>query len=62
MIDQSASRSVGVSKEGTGTSMPWDDVHKSVNAVWIGFFNTAEFRDAATRLVDEISARNASHL
>lgn len=41
-------------------SMQWDDVHKSVNAVWIGFFNTAEFREAATRLVEEIKARNAT--
>ena len=40
--------------------MYWDDVHKSVNAVWIGFFNTAEFREAATRLVEEIKARNAT--
>jgi hypothetical protein len=40
-------------------SLSWDEAHKTVNADWTGFFNTVEFRDAATKLVEEIKARRA---
>jgi hypothetical protein len=40
--------------------MRWDEAHKTVNADWIGFFNTVEFRAAATKLVEEIKANRAT--
>ena len=40
--------------------MSWDEARKTLNADWKGFFNTVEFRDAATKLVEEIKARRAT--
>ncbi len=60
MIGQAASTSDGVGREGARLSIRWDEAHKSVNADWQGFFNTVEFRDAATKLVEEIKSRKAT--
>ena len=40
--------------------MSWNEARKTLNADWTGFFNTVEFRDAATKLVEEIKARRAT--
>lgn len=60
MIGHPASTSDGVGGEAARLSIRWDEAHKSVIAEWTGFFNSPEFRDAATKLVEEIKARKAT--
>lgn len=45
---------------GARISMRWDEGNRTVNADWTGFFNSIEFRDAATKLVEEIKSRRAT--